>query len=187
MDAAASADNALLPRRRTRTTTASIAHGLRSASGATRSTRRFQNGSIGADTEVRAGGCPLAVLLLPADRTEQPWWHDFCGFLRPRGKDHHLLPLPASAWRPGCCRHIPTLTRDSRTGRRAAATVTRQFACVPDIYNLRLRAMSALIRPDSRDQFEAPSASPEARRRRSRSSYRASRALKRAWAGGRAG
>lgn len=30
-----------------------------------------------ASRETEAGGCPLVVMLLPADRTEQPWWHDW--------------------------------------------------------------------------------------------------------------
>lgn len=30
-----------------------------------------------ADSEVRDNGCPLVVMLLPATRTEQPWWQKY--------------------------------------------------------------------------------------------------------------
>jgi phage N-6-adenine-methyltransferase len=38
-----------------------------------------------ADEEVATGGCPLVVLLLPSDRTEQPWWQDVIEPRRDRG------------------------------------------------------------------------------------------------------
>ena len=38
-----------------------------------------------ANDETETGGCPLAVLLLPADRTEQPWWQDIIEPNRDRG------------------------------------------------------------------------------------------------------
>ena len=86
VDAAASADNALLPRYWTRST-----DGLNRSWAEERVWCNPPYSSIPewvhrADTEVRAGGCPLAVLLLPADRTEQPWWHDFVEPFRDHGQ-----------------------------------------------------------------------------------------------------
>ncbi len=76
IDAAASADNVLLPRFWTRADDA-----LRKDWTGERvwCNPPYSNipGWVEKASKERARGCPLSVLLLPADRTEQPFWHEF--------------------------------------------------------------------------------------------------------------
>jgi phage N-6-adenine-methyltransferase len=77
LDAAASVENALLPRYFTR-----WSDGLSLSWWDDRVWCNPPYSAIGdwvhkADGEIRGGRCPLAVLLLPADRTEQPWWQQY--------------------------------------------------------------------------------------------------------------
>lgn len=85
VDAAASADNALLPRYWTR-----VSDGLAQPWDGERvwcnpPYSAIQDWVYKADGEVTTGGCPLVVMLLPADRTEQPWWQDVIEPRRDRG------------------------------------------------------------------------------------------------------
>lgn len=86
VDIAASADNALLPRFCTREFDA-LKYSWRDS-------RVWCNPPYSAIpawvskaySEVSTGGCPLVVMLLPADRTEQPWWQDIIEPRRDRGQ-----------------------------------------------------------------------------------------------------
>lgn len=85
LDAAASAENAKLPRYYTRET-----DGLAQS---WRGERVWCNPPFSAlpawvakaHDEVAHNGCELVVMLLPANRTEQPWWHEHVEPLRDRG------------------------------------------------------------------------------------------------------
>lgn len=84
IDAAASPDNALLPR--------FWMHGTDALRQPWTGERVWCNPPYSAiadwvwkaDKEARSR-CPLVVMLLPADRTEQPWWQDFIEPRRDRG------------------------------------------------------------------------------------------------------
>jgi phage N-6-adenine-methyltransferase len=85
VDAAASAENALLPRYWTRATNGLIQDWT---------TERVWCNPPFSDlrpwvekaTVAHASGCPLVVMLLPANRTEQGFWHDLIEPKRDRGK-----------------------------------------------------------------------------------------------------
>jgi phage N-6-adenine-methyltransferase len=85
MDAAASADNALLPRYCDR-----FHDGLHSSWAGERVWCNPPYSAIPdwvtkASGEITNGACQLVVMLLPADRTEQPWWQDIVEPRRDRG------------------------------------------------------------------------------------------------------
>lgn len=87
VDAAASRDNTLLPAFFSRY----AYDGLMSSWGGQRvwcnpPYSDIPNWIAKAYIETMRGKCELAVLLLPADRTEQPWWHEYVEPYRDSGK-----------------------------------------------------------------------------------------------------
>ena len=85
IDAAASEDNALLPRYWTRAHDALHLRWSGERVWCNPPYSDVPSWVAKASREVTAHMCPLAVLLLPADRTEQPFWHEWIEPRRDRG------------------------------------------------------------------------------------------------------
>jgi phage N-6-adenine-methyltransferase len=84
IDAGASPDNALLPRYWTRADNG-LAQSWREERVWCNPPYSDVGGWVRKATEEHVLGCPLSVLLLPADRTEQPFWQDYIEPHRDRG------------------------------------------------------------------------------------------------------
>lgn len=84
IDVAASADNALLPRYFTRDRSGLEAPWADEMAWCNPPYSDIPSWVAKANDEVRCG-CLGVVLLLPADRTEQPWWHEYVEPWRDRG------------------------------------------------------------------------------------------------------
>jgi phage N-6-adenine-methyltransferase len=76
IDAAASADNALLRRYWSREESALVRAWDNERVWCNPPYSSLPDWVAKADDSTRSGACPLVVVLLPADRTEQPWWQD---------------------------------------------------------------------------------------------------------------
>lgn len=77
VDAAASGENALLPAYWTRIDDALSFNWTHQRVWCNPPYSALPRWVLQADQQVRYCGCPLVVMLLPADRTEQPWWQDY--------------------------------------------------------------------------------------------------------------
>jgi phage N-6-adenine-methyltransferase len=85
LDAAASHDNALLPAYLTKTSDALKLPWREQRVWCNPPYSAIPAWVEKAADEVEGQGCPLVVMLLPADRTEQPWWQDVIEPRRDRG------------------------------------------------------------------------------------------------------
>lgn len=85
LDAAASHDNALLPAYLTKSSDALSLPWREQRVWCNPPYSALPSWVYKADEETTTGGCPLVVMLLPADRTEQPWWQDIVEPRRDRG------------------------------------------------------------------------------------------------------
>jgi phage N-6-adenine-methyltransferase len=90
VDAAASADNALLPRFWTKGADALRLDWTGERVWCNPPYSAIPDWVTKASTEA-AYGCPLVVMLLPADRTEQPWWQDMIEPWRDRGRVGNVI------------------------------------------------------------------------------------------------
>jgi phage N-6-adenine-methyltransferase len=85
IDAAASPENALLPRFWTKETNALDQIWIDERVWCNPPYSAIPHWIAKANSETLQRRCPLAVMLLPADRTEQPWWQDLIEPRRDRG------------------------------------------------------------------------------------------------------